>query len=162
MRYLSLLLLLLFISAKTKSDFVKPSLKSKFFSVSKSSKIGWQSGMPGGRGGAGISYEFEIKMTKDFNGYFKMLWIGNKYYQIKFRNPEQIKDYNHFKKDDIIKIYAEEITSKNGMPFKSEEKNFTDPPFKYEGVALLEYSYGTKIYSVIIKSWTEKKQVDGI
>ncbi len=101
--------LLLLIAPKTKSDFVKPSYKSKFFTMVKSTKTKWVSGAPNGKGGAGIDYDFEINFTKNFDGYIKMIWVGNIYLDTKYRNTDSIKDYNHFKKGTNVTIYGSEI-----------------------------------------------------
>lgn len=154
--------LLLLLAPKTKSDFVKPSSKSKFFVVTKASKIKWQSGAPDGKGAAGIDYELEIKFTKDMEGYFKMMWIGDLYIDTKFRNPDKSLDYNHFKKGDIIKIYGTEMTRLPNNPYFLGQKNKTQPPFKYTGVAMLEYVINSKTYCYTIAAWNEEKTVNGI
>lgn len=162
MRYFYLVLVLFLLSAKTKSDYVKPSSKSKFFVLQTAKKVKWQSGAPEGKGGAGVDYELTLKFTKNYDGYFKMIWIANKYYAVKYKNQATIKDYNHFKKDQVITIYASEVVRSGADMYKQEGKNITDPPFQYDGVALLEYEYHGKTYSMVIKSWTEEKKVDGI
>ena len=155
--------LLILLAPKTKSDFVKPSSKSKFFEIVKTSKVKWQSGAPGGEGGAaGIDYEVEIKFTKDFDGYFKMMWVGDLYLDTKFKNPDKVNDYNHFKKGEIVKIYGTEMTRIPNKPYFLGQKNKTQPPFKYEGVAMIEYVYNLKTYCYVIKAWNEEKRVDGI
>ena len=159
---LLLIYLLLLIAPKTKSDFVKPSYKSKFFSVVKSTKTKWQSGAPEGKGGAGIDYDFEINFTKDFDGFIKMIWVGNMYLDSKFRYPESIKDFNHFKKGQKIKVYGTEMTRMPNNPYFLSNKKKIDPPYKYDGVAMIEYVYNNKTYCYVVKNWTEEKKIDGI
>jgi hypothetical protein len=151
--------LLLLLAPKTKSDFVKPSYKNKFFTLVKSTKAKWVSGAPEGKGGAGIDYDFEINFTKDFDGYIKMIWVGNMYLDTKYRNTDSIKDYNHFKKGTNVTIYGSEIIRSS---YINNTKRTTDPPFKYDGVAMIEYVYKNKTYCYVVKNWSEEKKIDGI
>lgn len=159
MYYLFIVLLSLFSFKKTKTDVMKPSYTSKVFTLQKATKIAWRSGAPNGEGGAGIDYEFTIHFTKTYNGYLKMLWVDKKYFALKQRNGEPIP--TQIAAGTTITVYATEMTSYPPSGRIPVQKNTTDPPYPYKGVAMIEYEYKNKTYCIVVREWNEEKKVNG-
>ena len=156
-----LILLIGLITLAPATSFKKLSFKSTYFTLVRAEKIPWKGGAPEGKGGAGISYNVLLTFKKDFNGYFNIIWIGRHYYTVKVIKNEPIPNLSSFKAGETITIQATEFTN-YPIGEKPLIKNNTDPPFEYNGAALLEYVSGSTTYCFVIKNFVDGKSSLGI
>ncbi len=159
MNYLFVLYMALLLSAP-ETSFKKPSSKSSFFTLVRAEKIPWQSGVAEGKGGSGITYNVILTFKKNFSGYFNIIWIGRHYYTAKVTKNEAVPDLNSFKAGETINIQATEYL-RYPMGEKPLIKNNTDPPFEYDGAALIEYVSGKTTYCYLVKNFMDNQPIKG-
>lgn len=160
MQHLYFLLLIMFLKSP-ETSFKKPSFKSSFFTLVRAEKIPWKSGIAEGKGGSGITYNVIITFKKDFDGYFNIIWLGRHYYTTKVIKNEAVPNLNSFKAGESITIQSTEFIN-YPIGEKPLIKNNTDPPFEYNGEALLEYVSGKTTYCFLIKNFVNGKSSNGI
>ena len=159
MNYL-FVLFMVFLLSTPETSFKKPSSKSSFFTLIRAEKIPWQSGVAEGKGGSGITYNVMLTFKKDFDGYFNIIWIGRHYYTATITKNEAVPNLNSFKAGETINIQATEFI-RYPIGEKPLIKNNTDPPFEYNGAALLEYVSGKTTYCYLVKDFIDINPIKG-
>ncbi len=116
----------------------------------------WVAGIRGG--GAGVNYEFTVIAGRSSKVLvFEELWVGQQYLSfIASRRFPALAEHG-FAKGDTVYVNATRFHEVDG--FTPPETIQKEPPFDYEGQALLSYKIRRKQHYLVIKSIkTLKKQ----
>lgn len=130
---------------------------NKFEIVEATSKK-WTGGIPQ----AGYGTNYDITIVPNVNSdklVFDRIWIGKKYFGVStFQKGKKIRN-NLFGKGDTISILINDRIVRRPLPY--EEKCLVEKhelPYKYEGEALLSYTYKGKRKFKIIEKFTKLKE----
>jgi len=119
----------------------------------------------GGQRNTGYGTYYEINLIPKVNSevlIFDQAWIGDKYFEIStFQKGKKMRN-NLFGKGDTITIRINYSFSPKPLPYVEKEKCLTEKheiPYKYEGEALISYTYkGKRKYKEI----KEFKKLDAL
>ncbi|NOZ45497.1 MAG: hypothetical protein GXO79_01820 [Chlorobi bacterium] len=131
---------------------------SKDFKVIDATSQKWVGGIPGS--GKGTNYVIKVISFKN-NKYLHInqVWIGDEYYNVKaLKNPALINETSFEKNDTLyIKIHKYIRTNMLGEVVKPKATEESKVPIKYDGAALIGYTYRGKKKYKEIKTFKELK-----
>ncbi len=132
---------------------------NKFEIIDATSKK-WTGGIP--QAGYGTNYDITIvpKVNSD-KLVFDRIWIGEKYFGVStFQKGKDIRN-NIFSKGDTISILVTDRIARKPLPYVEKGKCLVEKhelPYKYEGEALLSYTYKGKRKYIEISKFTKLKE----
>ncbi|NPA45023.1 MAG: hypothetical protein GXO49_05780 [Chlorobi bacterium] len=134
------------------------------FEIVEATSQKWHAGVEA----AGYGTKYELTIVPNVGSdklIFDRLWIGNKYFKVySFQKGKKMRN-NLFSKGDTITIMVNDrVQKRKPMPIvRKDDININKKykvPYKYEGEALLSYTYKGKRKYKEIKKFTEKKELN--
>ena len=156
-RILILALLMIGCSSTTKKAQQAEKEEPKHFEVVRAESQEWIGGRLGS--GRGTIYQVTIRINKEGDYRFESMWKDKRSYGISTRSgSNQVAE--PLKTDDLLLLRADQKLMYDAEKQEMKEvKPESKPPIKYEGAALIQYSFDRQTYYVPIDSFQQLEMI---